>query len=116
MKKNTGRRMKPSFGYKGAVLNHSNSYTYSRRAPFSKIKEIYGEELERFELESTTAVLKSKELLIEQKIEIRARVRKQLIKERKQNIVIISFISFVTILILVLMNSYFSDILKFLQL
>jgi len=115
MKKNTGRRMKPSFGYSGAVLNHSNSYSYNRRTPFSKIKEIYGEELERFELESTATILKSKELLAEQKIEIRARVRKQLRKETKQNIVIISFIAVFTTLILFFMNSYFSDILKFLQ-
>ncbi len=107
--------MKLSFGYRGAVLNHSNSYTYNRRTPFSKIKEIYGEELERFELESSTTILKSKELLAEQKKEIRERVRKQIRKERKQNILIINFMSVFAILFLFFINSYFSDIIKFLQ-
>ena len=69
MKKSTSRRMNPTFGYRGSAQNHSNTFTFNRRPPFSKIKEIYGNELERFELENPTNTLQNKELPIQKRKE-----------------------------------------------
>ena len=115
MKKHTGRRMKASFGYNGALLNHLNTYTYNRRPVFSRIKEIYGEELERFDFEHTTDIIKSKKLLAQQKKEIRYRVKEQIRKERNRNIIISCFMTGFAVLFLYFLNHYFLDFMEFLN-
>ncbi len=115
MKTHTSRRMNPSFGYNGALLNHSNTYSYHRRPPFSRIKEIYGEELERFELEQTTTEFTSKKLLAQQQKEIRYRVKEQIRKERNRNIIISCFMTAFSVLFLYLVNRYFLNLIEFLN-
>jgi len=115
MKTHTSRRMRPSFGYKGAIMNHSKTYSYNRRPPFSRIKEVYGEALERFEFQKPTVLLKSKELLARQKKEIRYRLKEQFRKERNQNIIIGCFMTGFALLFLYFLNHYFLDIIQFLN-
>ena len=112
MRKNTGRRVKPSFAYRGNSQNHSNSFTFNRRPPFSRIKQIYGEELERFELESNHQSLQSKELLTQQKKEIKERTLKHFREEQKQNFVIISSLIVFVFLLIIFINYYFLYLIK----
>ncbi len=114
MKTYTSRRMRPSFGYKGAIMNHSNTYSYNRRPAFSRIKEVYGETLERFKFERPKVVLKSNQLLARQKKEIRYRLKEQFKKERNRNIIILCFMIGFAMSFLYFMNHYFLDLMEIL--
>ncbi len=115
MKTHISRRTHPSFGYRGPLMSHSNAYSYYRRPPFSKMKEVYGESLERFELEKSSIVLKSKKLLAQHKKEIRYRIQEENKKGRNRNIILICLMTFMSILFLFFINHYFLDTLEFLN-
>ena len=110
-KRHTGRRIN-SLSVFARTGTKNSFFTNRPKSPFSKIKKVYGEELERFELESTVTDLKSKEFFTQQKKEIRNRVRVQIEKERRQNLVIITCIITLVFLLIIFINYYLLDLIK----
>ena len=111
MRKNTGRRMNPASAYIGSG-NKTSFFTNRPKSPFSRIKQIYGEELERFELGTNEQSRQSKELLTQQKKEIKERVLKQFREEQKQNFVIISSLILFVFILIIFINYYFLGLIK----
>jgi len=86
MRQSRTRRISPGFGYIGSG-NKTSIFTRRAKPPFSKVKAIYGEELERLKLEKVDQKLSFKELTKEEKLRIRSRIKAELLSERKKQIV-----------------------------
>ena len=101
MRQNRRPRMSLGFGYIGSG-NKTSVFTRRPKLPFEKIKEIYGEELEKLNLKKNKQNLSFKKLTIKEKLEIRERVKGQLKKQqRKEGIMgIIVFLIAIGIFIL----------------
>ena len=67
--------------------NKVSVFTRRPHKPFAKIKEIYGDELERLKNDKQNPHLTFKTLSKEEKQEIRTRLKRQLNKERKKKII-----------------------------
>jgi len=111
MRKKTGRRMNPVSAYIGSG-NKTSFFTNRPKSPFSRIKQIYGEELERFEIENSSSDFQSKELLIQHRKEIKERVLEHYRKEQKQNYIIIGFMTLFVIILIIFVNYYLLDLIK----
>ena len=87
MRRNRRRRMSPGLGYIGSG-NKTSVFTRKSKLPFEKVKEIYGEELERLNSEKNKQNLSFKKLTEKEKLEIRERIRGKVIKERRKELII----------------------------
>lgn len=105
MRKNKGRRMDPASGYIGSG-NKTNFFTNRSRTPFSKIKQIYGEELERFNRKHSPQEANFEKLLIQKKKEIREKITREIAYENKKiSLIIAVLVIFITIVV-ILVNYY----------
>jgi len=87
MRRNRRPRMSPGIGYIGSG-NKTSVFTRRPKLPFEKIKEIYGEELEKLNSKKIKGNLSFKKLTEKEKREIRERVKGQLKKQqRKEGII-----------------------------
>ncbi len=105
MKRDRRPRMSPSIGYIGSG-NKTSVFTRRSRIPFKKVKEIYGEELERLNFKKIKPNLFFKKLTEKEKLEIKERVKSQVIKERHKEL-IIWIIIFLIALIIFILAKYF---------
>ena len=105
MKKDRRRAMSPSVGYVGSSTK-TNYFTNRPKTPFSRIKQIYGENLERFELTHDKSEPQYEALLIQRKREIRLEIKEQITSENKRNVMIICFLV-VLVVTLILVLNYF---------
>ena len=100
--------MNPGVGYIGSG-NKTSVFTRQSKLPFAKIKQVYGEELERFKPEQTQQNFSFKKLTEKERLKIRERVKGQIIKERRKELIIwiitfllaLFFFAFVRYLILI---------------
>ena len=83
MRPSRTRRKSPGFEYIGAG-NKTSVFTSRPKSPFSKIKSIYGEELNRLNLKKAKQKLSFKVLTEKEKDEIRKRVKAELIADQKR--------------------------------
>jgi len=83
MRQSRVRRMNPN----PKTIGFADNIRRSKPA-FTKIKQIYGEELERLNSEKINRNLSFKKLTEKEKLEIRERVRSQIIKERRKQLII----------------------------
>jgi len=103
MATNRDRRITHSFGYHSSNPN----YLANRpKAPFSKIRQIYGEELERFNQESTDYNVKNEPLPSHVRRTIKNRVRRQMAEEQLKNMVAYGLSGFLVFLIIALLSYY----------
>ena len=105
MRREKGRRMNPVSAYIGSG-NKTSFFTNRPKSPFRKIKQIYGEQLERLKLENSYSHKDHSKLLTQHKKEIRERVRKQIEKDKKQNYIIIVVLFFIILIMIVFINYY----------
>ena len=105
MRKSRLRRMNPSSGYIGSG-NKTNFFTNRPRTPFSRMKQIYGEELERFELLHSPHEANFDELLIQKKQEIRKKIKEEIVREKTRSILIVISVSAFVIILIILINYY----------
>jgi hypothetical protein len=111
MRKKTGRRTNALSAF--ARSGSKNSFFSNRlKSPFSKIKQIYGDELERFELQHSSSDLQYNKVLIQHKKEIKEKALKQFRKEQRQNFFIISLIVAFCILFIIFVNYYLLVLIK----
>ena len=98
MRRNRRPRMSPGVGYIGSG-NRTSVFTRRSKLPYEKIKEIYGEELERLNSKKIERNFSFKKLTEKEKLEIRERVRGQVIKEQRKEL-IIGIITFLIALVI----------------
>lgn len=101
MRQNRGRRMNPSSGYIGSG-NKTSVFTRRSKSPFSKVKEIYGDELERLKSEKQKSNLSFKKLTEKEKLEIKERVKGQVKKERKRELITLLVTFLIALVIFIL--------------
>tara|TARA_B110000091_G_scaffold109341_1_gene118543 strand:- start:293 stop:634 length:342 start_codon:yes stop_codon:yes gene_type:complete len=94
MREKRVRRMSPGVGYTG-FGNKTFTYTGSSVTPFSKIKQIYGDELERLRTDEKTGNLSFEKLTLQQKTEIKKKIIKELTRTRIQQLVLLIVSGFV---------------------
>lgn len=105
MRKNKGRRMNPSSGYIGSG-NKTNFFTNRPRAPFSKMKQIYGEELERFNRVHSPSEANFEKLLIQKRKEIREKIAREIAHERRKIGFIIAAIVILLTALIIMINNF----------
>lgn len=96
-------RMNPGVGYIGSG-NKTSVFTRRSKLPFAKIKQIYGEELERFKPEKTKHNFSFKKLTEKERLEIRKRVRVMVIKQRRKEVIIWIIIFLLALCFFLLLN------------
>jgi len=79
--------MSPGVGYIGSG-NKTSVFTRKPKIPFEKMKDIYGNELERLKSEKSDRKKSFKELTEREKLEIRKRIKIQIRKEQNKNLII----------------------------
>jgi hypothetical protein len=87
MKRDNRRRMSPGVGYIGAG-NKTSVFTRKPKIPFKRMKDIYGNELERLKSGKSDRKKSFKKLTEREKLEIRKRIKIQIRKEQNKNILI----------------------------
>jgi len=80
-------RMNPGVGYIGSG-NKTSVFTRRSKLPFAKIKKVYGEELERLKQDQIQQNFSFKKLTEKERLEIKERVKDQIIKERRKELII----------------------------
>jgi hypothetical protein len=108
MRRRNIRRLKPTSGYIGSG-NQTSVFARTSRIPFAKIKQIYGEELERLNSQENRIKSKSIQLTNAERLEIKKRLNKEFSTFRKKQFAVV-FIAIITIAILLfwLNNLYFN--------
>ena len=107
-KKMTGNRrsrMNLGFGYIGSG-NKTSIFTRQPKLPFKKVKEIYGEELERLNSKNDKQELSFKKLTENEKIEIRERIKKQIKKKQLKELMIMITIIIIALGAFTLANNF----------
>ena len=87
MKRENRRRMSPGVGYIGAG-NKTSVFTRKPKNSFEKIKDIYGNELERLKSGNSDQKKSFKDLTEKEKLKIRKRIKTQFRKEQNRNLII----------------------------
>lgn len=104
MTKTRGRRMKPSSGYIGSG-NKTSVFTRRSTPPFSKIKEVYGDQFQQLRKAGS---LPTQELDEEQRLNLKRKVRASIIANRKKRMLAIAL----SILILSILMSIMFYLMK----
>ena len=86
--------MSPRVGYIGSG-NKTFTFSGKREIPFSKIKQVYGEELERISNAKKTGNLSFEKLSLKQKTKIRKKIKKELKKTRIKQLLLFVFSVFI---------------------
>ena len=87
MKRENRRRMSPGVGYIGAG-NKTSVFTRKPKTSFEKIKDYYGNELERLKSGNSDQKKSFKDLTEKEKLKIRKRIKTQFRKEQNRNLII----------------------------
>jgi len=109
MKKNTGRRMNPVSWYIGSG-NKTSSFTIRPKTAFRKVKQIYGDELERFEVIKLNSDIEHKHLSEKDRKKIRDNVKKQVKKEQLKTIISGLIIALCFLFLLLFFNYFYLKI------
>ena len=88
MNRKNRRRISPGVGYIGAG-NRTSVFTRKQKVPFEKIKAIYGDEMERLHSEKLMQNKSFKKLTERDKLEIKSRIKTQLRRAQKKNILVV---------------------------
>ena len=105
MKKEQRRRLPPFTGYMG-FGNRISAFTNKPNPPFRKIKQIYGDELERLN-EATSKTVTIETLTEEDRLLIRNKVRDQMKRECQRNILTIVVSTVFVCILLAILNHYY---------
>ncbi|NNC70339.1 MAG: hypothetical protein HKN90_05900 [Flavobacteriaceae bacterium] len=105
MRKNKGLRMNPTSGYIGSG-NKTNFFTNRPKAPFSRMKQIYGEELERFNSTHSSSEANYEKLLIQKKKEIRDKIANEIAYENKKNSLIVAALVILMTMLVIFINYF----------
>ena len=91
--------MSPGIGYNG-FGNKTFIYTGSSVTPFSKIKQVYGNELERINTDKKTGNLSFEKITLKQKTEIRKKIKKELRKTRIKELILFVLSGFILLIVI----------------
>lgn len=106
--RNRQRRIAHAFGYYG---NKTNFFANRPKSPFRKIRQIYGQELERFKNLHNEQTLEYEELLAQKKRSIRQKIKKQMAEEQFKSYLAIVLSCFIILLIILLFIHYLPSFL-----
>lgn len=106
MRRSKGRRLKATSGYIG-FGNQSSVFTRTAKLPFSKMKTIYGEELERLNSKKTNSKQLQNQLTKAEKLEIKNRLNKEFATLRKKQLIAVCIAIILLSLLLFWINSQY---------
>jgi len=106
MSRRNKRRMSPGVGYTGAG---NKSFVFNRKPKiiFEKIKNIYGEELERINIERKSNNIPLKDIIEKERLEIRKKVKSQIRKDQIKELLTNLLILFLIIILILLIRKYY---------
>ncbi|QOD61713.1 hypothetical protein H9I45_04485 [Polaribacter haliotis] len=107
MRENRVRRMSPSVGYIG-FGNKTDAFSKSSKTPFSKIKQIYGDELEKINSVRKIGNLSFNEISKLEKENIRKKIKSEIRKSRIRNLFLFGVSILVVFLIILLALYWFN--------
>lgn len=98
--------MSPGVGYTGAG---NKTYVLNRKPKiaFEKIKNIYGEELERIKIKGNSDSIPFKDITEEERLEIRKKVKSQIRKNQIKELLTNLLILFSIIIIILLIRKFY---------
>ncbi|MEN8123113.1 MAG: hypothetical protein ABFS35_22435 [Bacteroidota bacterium] len=108
MKKENRRRLILSSSYIGAG-NITSVFNRKPKIPYKKLKEIYGDELEKFKSKRVSKSIPKRKLTNAEIKEIRNKVRTNVLQERKKNLIVGLIAIVILIVIVYLIIDMFND-------